>query len=246
MSLFLPGNRTEQIFLHQIAVLILVNQNLRKMLPVLPCNIAGFHFSILPFDENIQRKMLHIRKVHNFLFPLFLLHPPVKFQHKINQDRHRLFTCPPLLCRQNKRCCKKLLPNLLNTALYLIPDIFCQFSLYGRNTFVLFGRQPVKGNCRNGTFPFFQTVHPFQSFQLPDFLFQQFPVHIRTIRFLTNPFCLLQLFSAARNHPPDILCQIPAVIALADFLHALCKIVLLPFQKPFLRPRKAGSIPGQI
>ena len=117
-----PGHRLQQIFLYQIAVLILVDENFRKMLPVLQCHTAGNHLPLLSGQQNVQGKMLHIGKVYHLLFSLFLRHSPVEIQNQADEGAHRLPALQPLLHRQLQRRLEKFFRHPLNAFFHFRPQ----------------------------------------------------------------------------------------------------------------------------
>ena len=112
-SFLFTGHCQKQIFLYQIAVLIFINQNFMKILPVLLSHSTGSDFAVFPAKQDIQGIMLHIRKVNNLLFLLFFPHAPVKLKHQINQYPHRLPAGSSLTQDNLQGHGKKLLLKLL-------------------------------------------------------------------------------------------------------------------------------------
>ena len=75
-ALFLPGNTLKEQLLNQIAVLILIDQDLGKKLPVLTGSRCGSKASILlPLKQDLQCHMLHITEVDHIFLSLFFLKP---------------------------------------------------------------------------------------------------------------------------------------------------------------------------
>ena len=74
--LFLSGNTFKEQLLDQIAVLVLVDQDLGKKLPVLPGSRCGSKASILlSLKQDLQCHMLHVTEVDHIFLSLFFLKP---------------------------------------------------------------------------------------------------------------------------------------------------------------------------
>ncbi len=246
MAVLLPRNDAKQIFLNQVAVLILVRQNLRKVLPVLQRYLAGANLPSLPVHQNVQRKMLHIGKVDDLPFTLFLLHAPVKIQRQIKQDRRRLPARGRLPCRQLQGRGKKPFNQPLDAVLHLGAEVLGKLPFRCRNAVVLFGGQPSEADRRQlhlivGQGP--AAGQPHKLLQLP---LHQLPVHIRAVRCLTQVLHPGQLFRAAADSAVEIFQEPAAVIAAADFLHRGGGVIRLTSLQPFPGEGEAGGIAGQV
>ncbi len=68
----LHGNRTHDLFLYLVAVLILIYHDLRKMPAEFFCGMT--RPSCLFIHKDLECKMLNIRKINNSLFSLFFTH----------------------------------------------------------------------------------------------------------------------------------------------------------------------------
>ncbi len=129
VSVLLPGDSTQKILLHQVAVLIFINENLCKMLPVFPGHRAGPYLRPLPYQQDIQGKMLHIGEVDHLLLLFFLLHPSSEFQYQSQKDIHRLSACPVLAQCQGQGGAENLLCQPLDAVLHFPSHPFGQFPL---------------------------------------------------------------------------------------------------------------------
>ncbi len=130
MSLLLAGHGLQQIFLYQIAVLILVGEYFGKMLTVFQRHIPGPYGFIFPVQQNVQREMLHIGKINDLFLLLLFLHPSVKVQRQIQQGAHGRQTCAALSGSQFQGCGEKTLFQIPDAVLHGSPHFFGKFPLY--------------------------------------------------------------------------------------------------------------------
>ena len=82
-----PGNAVQQNLLHQVAVLIFINEDLPVTGGIGPCRIGGP--PVLP-AENLHSIVLQIRKIHQILLPLGFL---IGMQ-ETKSDPHENIRCP--------------------------------------------------------------------------------------------------------------------------------------------------------
>ena len=73
-----PGHCLQKRFLHQIAVLIFIYQNLFKLTAQFVCCLCIDHPAFFPANQNLQSLMLQVIKIHQISVSFFLLKTPVK------------------------------------------------------------------------------------------------------------------------------------------------------------------------
>ncbi len=215
----LAGYRFQQIFLHQVAVLIFIRQYLDEMLPVFQCHGAGAGLLTLPLQQDPQGEMLHVGEVYDFSILLFLLHPPVEFQHQVDQRAHRARACRSLPGRKLQRRGKIALLHVPDAVLHGGPHSFRKLTFYRGDAFILFRRQPAEAHGGEPDGIRLQGIAGGQGLQLLQLPVHQLPVHIRTVRGLAEGQHPPQLLHASGQEASQMLQEPAGIGAGAHLLH---------------------------
>ena len=120
-SRLLPGHASEQKLLDGVRILVFIDIDFLKIIPVLPCRCggnAGPVFSksrgsvLLHLKQNPQRRMLHIRKIQDILLLLGLAEAQLKEIRHAYQDIHKTPCLKSELLCQRRRKREIILPEL--------------------------------------------------------------------------------------------------------------------------------------
>ncbi len=204
VSLPYAGYAGQNRFLNQVAVLILVNHDLRKLLLIFLRHIRRRKLSIYIPGQNPQGILLHIIKI-NHTPAAFLV---FKSRHKIQRKLYKHFYIRPA----HLKVCKDLLSRLgkiqradiLHRSFYLFPDIFHQPGFLRRYLFVSVGGQSGPFDRLKGFAAFLIPFPSHKSFYHKPVRLQHFLIHIRSFRLIAYTRPLFQKFRRSLQIPSYI------------------------------------------
>ena len=157
------GDTGQDRLLYQIAVLILVDHNLLKLLLILSRYRRRNRPVFRLFCQYLQRILLHIREINHIPGALLLLVSIGKFPYKLRQLLHRRPACLYILYHPFRILVKILSRQILHDSLDLIPDRLNLSSLLFRDRLILIRGKPRPGDAFHdpGHFPkIMDSKHP--------------------------------------------------------------------------------------
>ncbi len=267
-ALFLTGNTGQDIFLHKIAVLVLINQDLMEMAAVFQSSFSRRTFSLfILLHQDRQCKMFNVIEIQNVLIPLLRLKNLLEGKCQIHQCTDRPLTDCHLFHNLFFALEKVLFLQIPQLFLHRRADSFHHLTLACRNRFILLRREPAKSDRLKSHIENLENASRFVRFRISAFLqdplrhlfflFQQFPVHIRSIRFFAHTDRLRKLFHTTFQKQPRLPQQLPYprdflepdclpvfLRMLPGFRKRLCghhlgyAVILLSFLQPLLRKRR--------
>ncbi len=156
-----------------------------KKLPVFPGRRSCPASSVLlPLNQNIQGKMLHVVKIYDVLPALFLIQHPFKLQNQAHQriyrKKRRFHTADGLLGTDGK----KAFPDLLNLLFGLAAQPLRPLPGISAHAPVLFARQTSEADFPASLAQRRKGFRPCSILRHFPLLLQQFAVKIRAVRAL--------------------------------------------------------------
>ena len=136
------GNAGQDRLLDQVAVLVLINHDLRELLLIFPGRQGRNQLPFLLLRQDPQRKLLHIAEIdHIFSLLLFrecLSEPDHQLRKHLHDTVGRFHVLQQFLRSLIEIGCRQVLHQLF----HLVPERLNLVPFFRRHAFVLFRRQP--------------------------------------------------------------------------------------------------------
>ena len=179
-------------FLDQVAVLIFVDHHLRELLLVFFRRRRGHQLPVLLCRQNLQGKLLHIAEINHIFalleFSKFLSEP----DHQLRKYLHGSEGGFHITQQFFRRFIKVSRGQILHQLFHLISERLDLLPFFRRDAFIFFRGQTLPRNRRDPPVQrrkIFCLENPFHHLQIR---FQHVPIHIRPVRFLTDPDSLFK------------------------------------------------------